>query len=403
MAPRGLIAALALGALGVTGSGCVTWHVIERGARYEQQGHEDLALATYKQVLDVDPDNARARGGWSRVCERMLARWAQQVEVALERGQYTRALELAEHAQQSLPGYEPARALGARTLEHIQARQEDAIRDGDYALALEVAHHQAAFELRHDPSGATARLSALTARWATSLDAQASYAQQRGYLALGALYALKAESLVATGPRAAAARALVREAARRYAARVALDSPQAQLDGEAWTRHSPGLCLVHASPSSSSPSSSSPATTSLTRLSYTLEPERCSPQDACQATLEATLTQPDAQAPQTVVTRRALWASSPQSLRESLWSALWSIASMEVGAQQIALIAYAQQRAEAGLSQAEALAAAALLGPLTTAQAQELSQRTRLPQAAVTLRDGLRDRWELAWCEPSIQ
>jgi len=222
-------------------SGCVTVRFLERGEHYEQGGQEELALATYKQVLEADPHNERALDGYARVCDRMLERWRQQVQIALERADYARALELAEHARQSLPEHPPAAALARKVRAQVLGLEAQRVEQGDYAGALKIASQIAAFELRDDVQ-AHARILLLEQRWAASLDVQSLSALSQGHLALAALYALKAESLEASPQRAQRAHQLLEALTARYAARVSIEgAPQLPMPGLI-----PGLCLQRA-------------------------------------------------------------------------------------------------------------------------------------------------------------
>lgn len=401
MSSRRLRSGLGLGLLLIfLMSGCVTVRFVERGEHYEQGGQEELALATYKQVLEADPHNTRALDGYARVCERMLERWRQQIQVALERADYTRALELATHARQSLPEHPPAADLERKVRQQVLGLEVQRAERGDYAGALKIANQIAAFELR-DNVQAHARLLRLQQRWAASLDVQSARALDQGHLALAALYTLKAESLVASPERAQRAHQLLEALTARYAARVYIEGTPA-LPMPALI---PGLCVQQTRDQASLELSYSRAVSSCQELDQG--------QRRCELLWTSTLKTTE-RAKQPTILSRTLTVYEPSSQphqpepveaeRAALLGALQQAVSMALVVHQGELLSGALIEAQrAGLEGVEALAAAALFGPLSEAERAELSTRAGLEGASLILRHGLQDRWRSLRCKAPVQ
>lgn len=382
-------------------SGCVTVRFVERGERYEQGGQEELALATYKQVLEADPHNTRALDGYARVCERMLERWRQQIEIARDRADYARALELAAHARQSLPEHPPAAALERKIRAQVLGLEAQRAARGDYAGALKIANQIAAFELR-DNVQAHARVLLLQQRWAASLDVQSERALSQGHLALAALYALKAESLEASPQRALRAHQRLEALTARYAARVSIEgTPALTMPGLI-----PGLCL---------PQARAEATL---HLRYTRAVRSCQAQGTeqrrCELLWTSTLSTMERAKQPTILSRTfTIYEPSPapQEEREpspqeraALIGALHQAVNMALVVHQGELLSGALIKAQgAGLEGVEALAAAALFGPLSEAEREQLASRAGLEGASLILRHGLQDRWSSVGCKASVQ
>lgn len=381
-------------------SGCVTVRFVERGERYEQGGQEELALATYKQVLEADPHNTRALDGYARVCERMLERWRQQIEIARDRADYARALELAAHARQSLPEHPPAAALERKVRAQVLGLEAQRAERGDYAGALKIANQIAAFELR-DNVQAHARVLLLQQRWAASLDVQSDRALIQGHLALAALYALKAESLEASPQRAQRAHQRLEALTARYAARVSIEgTPALTMPGLI-----PGLCLQQARAEAT------------LRLRYTRVVSSCQAQEQgqrrCELLWTSTLSTMERVKQPTILSRTLTIYEpspapqqrepSPQELA-ALMGALHQAVNMALVVHQGELLSGALVKAQgAGLEGVEALAAAALFGPLSQAEREQLASRAGLEGASIILRHGLQDRWSSVGCKASIQ
>lgn len=403
------LGALSLSLALVLLSGCITGRFLERGELYEEQGHEELALATYKQVLDADPSNTRALDGYERICARVLERAAPRVDAAMQRQDYADALVASFEARDAMPQCAAATQLHQKTTKTIQGLKRVALDQGDFARALKLTRQIATATSSYD-SDALREVNAVASRWALALDRSAEHAQAQELLALSALYTLKALSLEPNNQREALAHQRLSRALGRDGALLEIElehtaSPPATINSV------PGLCVITSDALSRHLDESRADLSYKTRhpfstaykLSYTLSAPSCEPNDAgrCQRLMVTTLTQPLWRAPMLMRSRIALNAQpeatpadQAQTLQAQLTANLRHGAQLVMMAHQSQLLVDSMTQAQrAGESSVDALCAAALLGPLSPKESALLGVRTQIEDASMLLRQSLQQRW----------
>jgi hypothetical protein len=206
-------------------AGCAYGEHIDRGDAYFQQGQYQRALTEYQAARKLDPESPEAAAKIHAAREKLVGKYAQDVEKSLAAGDLLGAVYATASAYEQLP----RSPLVADMIDDVSARADEEAanyrRQNDWANTL-VVYHTVSENLPPKRTEFAQKAAQVRSTWAAELEARAKEAEANNLDGLALLKWAKAYHLAGGAMARARRDALRTELAEAYRYLAVLDGDQ---------------------------------------------------------------------------------------------------------------------------------------------------------------------------------